>query len=67
MLRRMASAATTATIAARYPGLLDVLVVDRSDAGASLPGGPRVASADILMPDRDAARRLAQTILEELT
>jgi LPPG:FO 2-phospho-L-lactate transferase len=67
MLRRMAGAATTATIAARYPGLLDVVVVDQSDAGASLPGGPTIACADILMPDRDAARRLAQTILEELT
>jgi LPPG:FO 2-phospho-L-lactate transferase len=67
MLRRMAGDATTATIAARYPGLLDVVVVDGSDAGDSPPGGPRVVGADILMPDRDAARRLAQTILEEVT
>lgn len=67
MLRRMAGASTTATIADRYAGLVDVIVVDRTDAGAALPGGPTIACADILMPDRDAARRLAQTILEELT
>jgi LPPG:FO 2-phospho-L-lactate transferase len=62
MLRRMAGDTTPAALAALYPGLLDALVVDAGDAHAAA-GVPLVAAAT-LMPDREAARRLARVVLE---
>lgn len=64
MLRRMAGSVTHAAIAARYPGLLDVLVVDRPDADAD--PGIRTVVTETLMTDRTAARRLATTTLEAI-
>jgi LPPG:FO 2-phospho-L-lactate transferase len=62
MLTRMAGGTTPAHVAGRYEGLVDVLVVDPADAPAEA-GVPLVVAAT-LMTDRDAARRLAQTVLE---
>ena len=65
MLSRMAGGTTPAHVAARYEGLIDVLVVDRADAPAEA-GVPLVVT-ETLMTDRAAARRLAETVLEAAT
>ena len=65
MLTRMAGGATPAHVAARYEGLIDVLVVDRADAPAEA-GVPLVVT-ETLMADRASARRLAETVLEAAT
>ena len=65
MLRRMAGDTSPAAIAALYPGLLDVLVVDTSDAEAA--AAVPLVPADTLMTDREAARRLARRTLEAIT
>jgi LPPG:FO 2-phospho-L-lactate transferase len=65
MLRRMAGDTTAAALAGLYPGLLDALVVDHVDADAS--AGVPLLAADILIADRDAARRLARFTLEVCT
>lgn len=63
MLNRMAGEISHAAVVARYPGLVDVLVVDADDGRD--PGVPIVVT-DTLMPDREAAKRLAQTTLEAI-
>ena len=65
MLTRMAGGTTPAHVAARYEGLIDVLVVDRADAPAEA-GVPLVVT-ETLMADRASARRLAETVLEAAT
>ena len=62
MLTRMAGGTSPADVARCYAGLIDALVIDRSDAPAEADV-PLVA-ADTLMTDREAARRLAETVLE---
>jgi LPPG:FO 2-phospho-L-lactate transferase len=62
MLARMAGGTSPGHVMRCYEGLVDALVIDRADAGASA-GVPLVVT-DTLMTDRDAARRLAQTVLE---
>lgn len=65
MLTRMAGGTTPAHVAARYEGLIDVLVVDRADVPAEA-GVPLVVT-ETLMPDRASARRVAETVLEAAT
>ena len=62
MLTRMAGGTTPAHVAACYMGLIDVLVIDRTDAPAEaeIP----LLATDTLMSDRAASRALATTILE---
>ncbi len=62
MLQRMAGGTTPGHVAARYEGLIDTLVIDHADAVSA--AAVRLAAADTLMTDRDAARRLATTVLE---
>jgi LPPG:FO 2-phospho-L-lactate transferase len=64
MLTRMAGGTTPAHVARCYEGLIGSLVIDRADAPAEadLP----LVVTDTLMTDRDAARRLAATVLEAL-
>ena len=61
MLTRMAGGTTPAHVAARYDGLVDVLVIDDADAPASA-GVPLVVTRT-LMHDREASRRLATAVL----
>jgi LPPG:FO 2-phospho-L-lactate transferase len=62
MLRRMSGGTTPEHVARSYDGLLDALVIDEADAPAeaSVP----VVATQTLMHDRDAERRLAETVLE---
>jgi LPPG:FO 2-phospho-L-lactate transferase len=62
MLRRMTGGTEPRHVARCYEGLIDALVVDESDlpAEAAVP----LVSARTLMTDRDASRRLAETVLE---
>ncbi len=62
MLSRMAGGTTPAHVAARYEGLIDVLVIDEADAPADVPA--ELIVTQTLMRDREAARRLAATVLE---
>ncbi len=62
MLSRMAGGTTPAHVAARYEGLIDVLVIDEADAPADAP--VELVVTQTLMRDREAARRLAATVLE---
>ena len=62
MLLRMAGGTTPAHVTNCYKGLIDALVIDHADAPATADV-PLVAS-DILMGDREAARRLAAVTLE---
>ena len=62
MLLRMAGGTTPDLVAQSYKGLIDALVIDRSDAPAAA-AVPLVVT-DTLMTDRDASRRLAETVLE---
>lgn len=62
MLSRMAGGTAPEHVAGCYDGLLDALVIDAADAPAEAPV-PLVATAT-LMRDRNAARRLAETVLE---
>ena len=63
MLARMAGGTTPAHVAACYEGLIDVLVVDESDAGA-LDGLPlRAVVTRTLMTDAAARRSLAEAVL----
>ena len=62
MLTRMAGGISPAHVTRCYEGLVDVLVVDAADAPAEAP--VPVVVAGTLMTDRDAARRLAEIVLE---
>jgi LPPG:FO 2-phospho-L-lactate transferase len=62
MLSRMAGGTTPAHVAARYEGLVDLLVIDEADAPAD--ASLELVVTRTLMRDRDAARRLAATVLE---
>lgn len=62
MMQRLLGGTSPARVAGCYEGLLDVLVIDRSDASAETAG--EVVVTDTLMDDRAAARRLARTTLE---
>jgi LPPG:FO 2-phospho-L-lactate transferase len=64
MLTRMAGGTTPKHVAGCYEGLIGALVVDRADAPAEADV-PLVVT-DTLMIDRDAARRLAEVVLEAL-
>lgn len=65
MLQRMAGGTTPRHVADCYKGLIDVLVIDEADAPAEADVQLEVTST--LMTDREAARCLAQTILEAPT
>lgn len=62
MLSRMAGGTTPAHVAARYEGLIDLLVIDEADAPADAP--LELVVTQTLMRDREAACRLAATVLE---
>lgn len=62
MLSRMAGGTSPDFVAQSYKGLIDVLVIDESDAPADAPVALVVTQT--LMRDRESARRLAQTALE---
>ena len=63
MLARLAGGTSPAHVAACYPGLIDALVVDESDA-TDLDGlGVRAIVTRTLMVDADARRRLAEAAL----
>jgi LPPG:FO 2-phospho-L-lactate transferase len=64
MLRRLAGGTTPAHVAQCYAGLIDALVIDESDAPASLPAGVRAVVAQTLMTDDEARRRLAHAVLD---
>lgn len=65
MLNRMAGGTTPAHLAHCYEGLIDGLVIDRADAPAA--ADVPLVVAETLMTDREAARRLAETVLEAAT
>jgi LPPG:FO 2-phospho-L-lactate transferase len=62
MLTRLAGGTTPAHVAACYHGLIDGLVIDHADAPASAMVPLHVT--DTLITGREAARRLAETVLE---
>jgi LPPG:FO 2-phospho-L-lactate transferase len=62
MLSRMAGGTTPAHVAERYQGVIDVLVIDESDAPAR--AGVEVVVASTRMRDREDERRLAARVLE---
>jgi LPPG:FO 2-phospho-L-lactate transferase len=62
MLRRMAGGSSPAHVTDRYKGLIDALVIDRSDAPAEAP--VELIATDTLMRDREGERRLAEVALE---
>ena len=62
MLTRMAGGTGPGHVAARYDGLVDVLVVDESDAPAN--AGVELLAANTVMHDVDSERRLAEVVLE---
>ena len=62
MLSRMAGGTTPAQVTDCYKGSIDALVIDEADAPAEAPV-PLVITRT-WMADRDAARRLAETVLE---
>jgi len=62
MLSRMAGGTGPANVAACYEGLIDALVIDRSDAPAQ--AALELVVANSLMTDAEAARRLAEVVLE---
>jgi LPPG:FO 2-phospho-L-lactate transferase len=62
MLARMAGGTTPGHVAGCYEGLIDALVVDESDPADPLP--VRRIVTRTLMSDLEAARRLAEAVLE---
>lgn len=69
MLTRIAGGTAPAHVAACYPGLIDALVIDESDARSELPdgvshGSVRCVATQTLMRDVNAACRLAATALD---
>jgi LPPG:FO 2-phospho-L-lactate transferase len=61
MLARLAGGTGPRHVASCYPGLIDALVIDESDAGHGLDVEPIVTRT--LMTDADARRRLAEAAL----
>ncbi len=67
MLERLAGGTSPAHVAGCYPDLLHALVIDEADAGGTAPLeelGVRAHVTRTLMSDRNAARRLAEAVLE---
>jgi LPPG:FO 2-phospho-L-lactate transferase len=64
MLARLAGGTSPAHVAGCYTGLIDALVIDDSDASSQLPDGVRCVATPTLMHDVEAARRLAETVLD---
>jgi LPPG:FO 2-phospho-L-lactate transferase len=64
MMQRLVGGTSPSHLSTCYAGLLDVLVIDRADAGDDTAGNVGRVVTDTLMTDRDAARRLAHTTLE---
>lgn len=62
MLSRMAGGTGPANVARCYDGLIDALVIDRADAPAE--ASVELVVTDTLMSDGEAARRLAEDVLE---
>ena len=62
MLLRMAGGTTPAHVVRPLEGLIDALVIDEADAPAEAP--VELVAAATLMHDREAARRLAERVLE---
>ncbi len=62
MLSRMAGGTTPTHVIDCYPGLIDALVIDEADTPAKAPVALVVTNT--LMSDREAGRRLAETVLE---
>ena len=62
MLSRMAGGATPAHVTDCYLGLIDALLIDETDAPAQAE--VELVATRTLMSDRDAARRLAEKVLE---
>jgi len=62
MLARMAGGTSASHVAQCYEGLIDALVIDRADAPATADVALHVT--ETLMADREAARRLAKTVLQ---
>ncbi len=66
MLQRLAGGTDPVRVATCYPGVIDVLVFDDSEADASAGverGGVRAVTAPILMRDEPATVALAETVL----
>ena len=66
MLQRLAGGTDPVRVATCYPGVIDVLVFDDSEADASAGverGGVRAVTAPILMRDEAATVALAETVL----
>jgi LPPG:FO 2-phospho-L-lactate transferase len=65
MLTRLAGGTTPGHVASCYPGLIDALVLDETDAGAlGDMGDVRPVIARTLMVDADARRALAEAVLD---
>ncbi|MGH3132284.1 MAG: 2-phospho-L-lactate transferase [Gaiellaceae bacterium] len=62
MLQRMAGGTSPRHVTTCYLGLIDALVVDEADAPAEAP--VELVVTPTLMHDREAARRLAEVVLE---
>jgi LPPG:FO 2-phospho-L-lactate transferase len=62
MLSRMAGGTRPGDVADCYSGLIDALVIDEADAPAETP--VELIVTRTLMTDREAARRLAEVVLE---
>jgi LPPG:FO 2-phospho-L-lactate transferase len=62
MLTRMSGGTSPSHVADCYTGLIDTLVIDHADAPAE--AAVSLVVADTLMPGRDAARRVAEVVLE---
>ena len=62
MLSRMAGGTTPRHVTSCYKGLIDALVIDGADAPAEAE--VELVVTETLMNDRDAERRLAQTVLD---
>lgn len=67
MLKSLGFEPSNESIAAHYLGLIDLLVIDNSDAvdlASAMASGPRLATDDIIMKTREEKIRLAQHLLQ---
>lgn len=64
MMRELGLEATAQEVARRYADLLDVFVVDDSDAATSVPDDVELVLARTLMQDLEDRKRLARTVLD---